>query len=189
MGTWREQDEMAATNGADIGLIEKESEGLRWHGRRRLSMIPLVRRMEDGEIEAIPTAYAGRLYPSRLRARWAVFFDALYGFGKGGWSITQPPFQFVAGNIAWAIRRDRLWECGEEREMELLRRVFPSCGQGMAVVIFGYPFRHDAWWMDGTVSGWTRAEFGAASIPGTDKFFAGVSVSIAKDYRFDGRVG
>lgn len=40
------------------------------------------------EIRAIPTDYRGRLYRSRLEARWAAFFDLL------GWRYEYEPFDF-----------------------------------------------------------------------------------------------
>ena len=42
--------------------------------------------MTDYPIAAIPTAYRGRIYRSRLEARWAAFFDLL------GWEHEYEPY-------------------------------------------------------------------------------------------------
>jgi len=60
----------------------------------------------DYDIKAVPTYYKGRLYRSRLEARWAVFFDLMkWPFeyepvDLGEWS---PDFRLTIGHDDWLV--------------------------------------------------------------------------------------
>jgi hypothetical protein len=124
--------------------------------------------MSGYTIAAIPTLYRGRMYRSRLEARWAAFFDRL------GWTHEYEPFDLGAWSPDFAITEpfDALIEIKPltEPDYDLFDRVqsaAKSKGRGAVLVMAVAPIVEGL-----VVVGWWAASYKPAAIAwvsGADK--------------------
>lgn len=107
--------------------------------------------MSGYTIAAIPTLYRGRMYRSRLEARWAAFFDRL------GWTHEYEPFDLGAWSPDFAITEpfDMLIEVKPitEPDPDLFKRVHGAAhASGQTAFVVGVaPIKVDnmvkvGWW-------------------------------------------
>lgn len=100
-------------------------------------------------IAAIPTEYRGRMYRSRLEARWAAFFDRL------GWTHEYEPFDLGKWSPDFAITApfNALVEVKPitEPDYETMERMIDACPKGLLILTGVAPVPHDdfvqlGWW-------------------------------------------
>jgi hypothetical protein len=88
---------------------------------------------QEYTIAAIPTLYRGRMYRSRLEARWAAFFDRL------GWQYEYEPFDLGKWSPDFALTDpfDALIEVkpATEPDLDLFDRVQGASRNGGAVIV------------------------------------------------------
>ena len=107
--------------------------------------------MAEYTIAAIPTQYRGRMYRSRLEARWAAFFDRLgwtheyEPFDMGKWSpdfaITEPFNALIEVKPAISLDEvlaERIDTAGDVREMRIITRVSPEVTKNGGGVVIGW---------------------------------------------------
>ncbi len=114
--------------------------------------------MTEYTIAAIPTLYRGRMYRSRLEARWAAFFDRL------GWTHEYEPFDLGAWSPDFAITEpfDALIEIKPitEPDPDLFERVQGAAGEHAVFVLGVAPAK-----LNGFVQiGWWAASYQNAAV-------------------------